>query len=71
MKKRFTNVEICGREGKDGQEKKKNLLYLTERENPISFLKDFLLPGERRNKRELGELSLFVIVKRLSYYKFY
>lgn len=52
LKKRFTNVEICGREGKDGQKKKKNLLYLTERENPISFLKDFLLPGERRNKRE-------------------
>lgn len=73
LKKRFTNVEICGREGKDGQEKKKEftLSRLTERENPISFLKDFLLPGERRNKRELGELSLFVIVKRLSYYKFY
>lgn len=37
------------------KKKKKNLLYrVSPRENPISFLKDFLLPGERneRNKRE-------------------
>lgn len=59
------------RKGWTRKKKEFTLSRLTERENPISFLKDFLLPGERRNKRELGELSLFVIVKRLSYYKFY
>lgn len=37
LKKRFTNVEICGREGKDGQEKKKNLLYRVSPREKIRF----------------------------------
>lgn len=39
--------------GKDEQKKKK-IYFISPRENPISFLKDFLLPDERkeRNKRE-------------------
>ena len=31
LKKRFTNVEICGREGKDGQ-KKKRIYFISPRE---------------------------------------
>lgn len=49
-----TETEIISMEDKLGK-KKKNLLYrVSPRENPISFLKDFLLPGGRneRNKRE-------------------
>lgn len=37
LKKRFTNVEICGREGKDGQEKKKEFT-LSHRERKSDFL---------------------------------
>lgn len=51
--------------------KKKKIYFISPRENPISFLKDFLLPGERKERiKENGRIVLF-IVKYLSYYKFY
>lgn len=38
LKKRFTNVEICGREGKDGQKKKRIYFIASHRERKSDFL---------------------------------